>query len=139
MTCELTSRAVLPVRGEDDGASLFDDAEDGVPERPPGLGVHPCRRLVLWPHNNYITHTAPPGGTQLHYPHRTTRMYTTTLPTLHHQDVHNYITHTAPPGCTCALHTCKCVCACVLPTRKTTGGPPIRAMAVDSFLMFPPL
>lgn len=24
-------------------------------------------------------------------------------------------------------------------TKKTTGGPPIKAMAVDSFLMFPPL
>lgn len=24
-------------------------------------------------------------------------------------------------------------------TRKTTGGAPIRAMAVDSFLRFPPL
>lgn len=24
-------------------------------------------------------------------------------------------------------------------TRKMTGGAPIRAMAVDSFLMFPPL
>lgn len=24
-------------------------------------------------------------------------------------------------------------------TRNTTGGPPMRAMAVDSFLMFPPL
>lgn len=42
-TCYLHS----PVWGEDDGAALFDDTQDTVPQEPTRFGVHACRGLVL--------------------------------------------------------------------------------------------
>lgn len=38
---------VLPVRGEDDRASLLDDAVDAVPQRSASFGVHAGGGLVL--------------------------------------------------------------------------------------------
>lgn len=38
---------ILPVWGKHDGAALFDDAMDAVPQRPPGFGVHASGGFIL--------------------------------------------------------------------------------------------
>lgn len=44
---ESTKMDDVPVWCEDDRASLFDDAQDAVPQEAPSFGVHPSGRLIL--------------------------------------------------------------------------------------------
>lgn len=39
--------SIQPVRRQDDGASLFNDAQDCVPQSTPSFRVHPCCRFIL--------------------------------------------------------------------------------------------
>ena len=47
LNCVRQGQSVSPVWGEDDGASLFNDAVYAVPEGAASFGVHASRGLVL--------------------------------------------------------------------------------------------
>lgn len=50
--------SVLPVRGQNYRASLFDDAQDCVPQGTAGFRVHACCWFVLWIENNVFSAAA---------------------------------------------------------------------------------
>lgn len=117
-----------PVRCEHHGATRFDDIQDEVPEEAPCLGVHPCGWLIL----GYRQHsqTCQPWEGPCH-----------SLPVL-------------SPAQATIPHSRRCVMCgeagggqlppgLILPpsgrTRKMKAGYPMSAMAVDSFLLLPPL
>lgn len=117
-----------PVRREDHRATRFDDIQDEVPEEAPCLGVHPCGWLILG--DKQHPHTCQPWEGPCH-----------SLPVL-------------SPAQATIPHSRRCmVCGeaggkhlppgvLFLPsgrTRKIKAGYPMSAMAVDSFLLLPPL
>lgn len=133
-----------PVRREHHGATRFDDVQDEVPEEAPCLGVHPCGGLVLGDGQRPQTHR-PPGGprhplpdlspAQDTIPHPRTLMAEPGTGSSHPGS----FLHPSPAPVPGTRGVGGGPCGSPGHTRKMKAGYPISAMAVDSFLLLPPL
>lgn len=135
-----------PVGREHHGATRFDDIQDEVPEEAPCLGVHPCGGLILRDRQHPQTRQHP-GRPATPFLSRAW-IRTPSHPNGAHGGAGNrqlpprVISPPLPgtsPGVVGGRRTPEAGCWSQSRTRKMKAGYPISAMAVDSFLLFPPL